>query len=105
LKVSSEHEAELKGAQESFQKKKQQWKKRLAAVQEETSKEKEKWQVKLDVLNAKLDKANDRVYQEKARRRALLRWQARPVRDRPSSSGIRENSYIRISQFPQFSRF
>jgi hypothetical protein len=66
LKVSSEHEAELKGAQESFQKNKQQWKNRLAAVQEETSKEKEKWQLKLDALNAELDKANDRVYQEPA---------------------------------------
>jgi hypothetical protein len=77
LKVAGEHEAELKlkGAQESFQKNKQQWKNRLAAVQEETSKEKEKWQLKLDALNAELDKANDQVYQEKARRRAQVQEQ------------------------------
>jgi hypothetical protein len=33
----------------------------------------------------------------------LLRWQARPVRDRPSSSGIRENS--RIFEYLSFHSF
>jgi hypothetical protein len=50
-------------------------KQKLADVKDQVHKEKEKWQFKLDALNAELEKANDRVYQEKARRRAQVQNQ------------------------------
>jgi chromosome segregation ATPase len=75
LKAGGEHERQLKSAEDNLQKNKEQWKKRLAAVQEQSAKEREKWQSKLDALNEELSVASNRVYQEKARRRAQIREQ------------------------------
>jgi hypothetical protein len=75
LKAGGEHERQLKSAEDNLQKNKEQWKKRLAAVQEQIAKEREKWQSKLDALNEELSVDIDRVYQEKARRRAQVREQ------------------------------
>jgi hypothetical protein len=65
-KLAAEYEGSLKASNVKLATIKQQ----LAVAKEQVLKEKDKWQVKLDSMNDDIEKANDRVYQEKARRRA-----------------------------------
>jgi hypothetical protein len=70
-KVESEYDATLKASEDKLAVTKQ----KLADAKEQVLKEKEKWQARLDAMNGELDKANDRVYQEKARRRVQVQQQ------------------------------
>jgi hypothetical protein len=67
-KLASEYEGSLKASEMKIVTIKQ----KLAVAKEQVLKEKDRWQMKLDSMNDEIEKANDRVYQEKARRRALL---------------------------------
>ena len=74
-KQQSEHEAVVRVSERRQAKSREQWRKKLLAGQEKLSADRARWQEKLDKLDAELEKASDRVYSEKVKRRRDVQQQ------------------------------